>query len=138
MLALLLFAVVTVAGCAPDPVTRFEADFRESVDLACMCAQELGESTVEECRQRVADEFPTELLECARTVYDAYPEELTPRFECAANKSHAFVSCVERVLVGCPASSPEALMGCAQVLEELRACPPARADIQAMLSDCVP
>lgn len=113
-------------ACSPDPYDRLEAAQTEAAAIACRCSP-FGEPA--ECEAHTA-----EVLACARGNYEAFPDELRPLTECAADAMEAYAACLRDIGEAC---DWEVYESCTEALNAgLDICPPISAEVHAMLESC--
>jgi len=119
--------VLAFAGCGGgDPFTRIEATYDGTVDHVCTsCPTVGGLATEAECRASAAadDPFSGAEWDCQRRVYQQYPNELAPTYDCVARAVSTFDRCVRDAVRTCPPPAAVTQACSEQLTAAINACP---------------
>lgn len=103
MRTIFLLAAFVGVGCGSgNPITRLDAQYTETVAAVCDACP--GAGTPAECRDAAAaaNPFDDPAWVCQRDVYDRYPSQLAPYYDCVLRAVDAYHGCVRGRLSTCP------------------------------------
>jgi hypothetical protein len=125
--ALAIPATLALAGCGGgDPFSRIESTYDRMVnDLCSRCPAATGSTTEAECRAAGAanDPFSGAQWDCQRGVYQRYPEELGPYYDCISRSVTSYESCMRTATATCPPTSTSITTCNDQLNAGIEACP---------------
>jgi hypothetical protein len=124
---LALPSTLALAGCGGgDPLSRIESTYDRMVnDLCSRCPAATGSSTEAECRAAGAanNPFSGAQWDCQRGVYQRFPNELGPYYDCISRTVTSYESCMRSATASCPPTS-ESITACNDQLNAgIQACP---------------
>jgi hypothetical protein len=125
--ALAIPSVLALAGCGGgDPLSRIESTYDRMVnDICSRCPAATGSATEAECRAVGAanDPFSGPRWDCQRGVYQRYPNELGPYYDCISRTVSSYESCMRTATATCPPASTSITACNDQLNAGIEACP---------------
>lgn len=123
----LISVAPSLVGCgAGDPFARIDASFERMVNDVCSrCPAAFGYANEAECRRAAMEENPLQdrSWSCQRGVYQRFPNELGPYYDCVARAFADYERCMRDAVAIC-SSSMTAIRACGERLQPaIEACP---------------